>query len=386
MALSDFEDDPYRNKVFADLGGSQVQNPTNVGVGTGIAGPQDGFMASGGGTRQGPGFATSPSTGGFDLEKTRQAWAAPGIGGRASMADLQKFLADNANSFTQGVTLRGEKLYDPSGKFMFDAIGNYKSGDPNQMTRIALDGIGSNGKPRVTGPKGRPGGLTTVDSGHGNDEFLPDGSRNPKYKGPRGSGGAGGSAPPAANPFLTQIRQLIMERLGKMGGDPSLDDPALKAQSEAYRVSRERGAQQQRAAMAERAAANGTLQGGQSSGSFDTTLQGIYEDVGQDIAGNDAQLLGNETMQRRAEVQNLLNMALQSGDAESARALQLQLAKMDEALRKQQLSQQNRQFNADLGYRNRALDQSGRQWDDQFGWNQNRGYEDDYRWRVLYGL
>ena len=134
--------------------------------------------------------------------------------------------------------------------------------------------------------------------------------------------------------------------------------------------------------MAERAAFQGTLQGGQSSGGFDTDLRSIRENASEDMAGNDARLIGNEVTARRAEVQSLLNMALQSGDTESARMLQLQLAQMDEALRKQGMAQQDRHFNADLGYRNRALDDSRYRYDDTMGFNVNRAAEDDYRWRV----
>ena len=93
---------------------------------------------------------------GYDLEAFRKRYTAPGVGSRVSMADLQKFLNDNQD-ITYGVTLKGEKAYDPTGRYIADLIGNFKSGDPNRMTRIFLDGIGSNGKPRPTGPsKPRP--------------------------------------------------------------------------------------------------------------------------------------------------------------------------------------------------------------------------------------
>lgn len=134
-----------------------------------------------------------PPTGGYDLEKVRKGWAygGAGFGSNVTLNDLQKFLADN-QSFTQGVTMRGEKLYDPQGRFMFDAIGNFKSGDPRQMTRIALDGKGP--RPKGKGPKLPPGppGTRWVDSGHGNDPYLPDGTRNPNYKPPKGKNPGGG--------------------------------------------------------------------------------------------------------------------------------------------------------------------------------------------------
>lgn len=345
--FGDFDqDDDYRKRVIGGL------DPNS-----GIAGPNDGGF---------PSPAASAPQGGYDLEKFRKSWY-----GQGDVNNIQGWL-DKNRDFTSGVTLRNEKAYDPSGRFIADLVGNYSGGDPKNRTAIFLDGIGSNGKPRGSG-----GGLTTVTSGQG----IPGSNAgNPRViGGPGGVGGPGGGTPPAANDFLTKIRQQIMERLGQMKGDPSLSDPALAAQSQAYRTSRERGAEQDRAAMAERAAANGTLQGGQSSGSFDTELRSIQEGKSSDIAGNDAELLGNEVMQRRAEVQSLMNMALQSGDQESARMLQMQLAKMDEAIRMKQLAESKRQFDSDLGYRNRTFD-------DQFGRQIGRDYEDDYWRRVLYGL
>ena len=235
-----------------------------------------------------------------------------------------------------------------------------------------------------------------------------------------------GTAPPASNPFLTKVRQQIMDRLALMGKDPSMDDPALKAQSETYRRSRERGARTQRAEMAERGAANGTIIGGQSSGGFDTALSGIRESASEDIASNDARLIGGEVQQRRAELQSLINIALQSGDAETARELEAQLRRegmsqqdrqfyanidlqyknlnqqdrqflKDLQFRYTSLSQQDKQFLEDLKFRNAQLSQQDRQflldlnyrnrtWDDQFGRTLGRDYEDDYRWRVEYGL
>ena len=328
MALADFEDnydDPYRTRAWDAL----KQDG-------GIAGPQDGL----------PTPPPAPK-GGYDLEAFRKRWTQSG-----NVNDPNAWLQGNQD-ITSGVTLKNEKAYDPSGRFIADLVGNYSGGDPSQRSRIFLDGIGSNGQPRAASGMGA-----------------------------KGAAGAKGGTPapaPAANPFLTQIRQLIMSRMGQMQQTPSLDDPTLAAQNQSYARSRDRGAEQERAAMAERAAAQGQLMGGQSSGSFDTELRSILEGAGEDKAAFGAQLLGDENQARRAELNSLMNMALQSGDAESARALSLELAKMDDATRRLGLSQQNAQFNADLGYRNRTFD-------DTYGRLLGRDYEDDYRYRVNLGL
>jgi len=348
MAYDEFEDDdPYRQRVQANLG--EVGGPTDLGSG-GIAGPQDGGYPSGAAPQ-------APPVNPYDYEKFRQGWLDKGFGTKTSAEDLANYAKQ------WGVTIKGgDAAYDPNGKWIADLIGDVGGRNTLQF----LKGSAAAKPPTGISPPGALiGGQSVPGSNTGNPKVV-------------GGGGTGG-APPAANTFLTEIRKLIMERLGKMSFDPSMSDPALAAQSNTYRVARERGATDERAALAERAAAQGQLMGGASSGAFDTEIRGIQEAKGEDIAGNDAQLLGAEVQQRRAEVQSLMNMALQSGDAESARMLQMQLAKMDEAIRLKQLAESKRQFDNDLGYRNRTFD-------DQFGRNLNRDTEDDYRWRVLYGM
>ena len=62
-----------------------------------------------------------------------------------------------------------------------------------------------------------------------------------------------------------------------------------------------------------------------------------------------AQLFSREIQSRRSQLGSLLNMALQTGDAESARALQLQMAQMDDQLRRLGLAEQGRQHDDNFG-------------------------------------
>ena len=363
MQADDFynDEDAYQQRVLRELEPSA--NPTG-----GIAGPTD-FPSPQTGANP-TGVFKGAANPGYDLEAFRKSWM-----GSGDVNNAQGWLDQN-RSITNGVTLKGEKAYDPSGRFIADLVGNYSGGDPSQRSRIFLDGIGSNGLPRTaTGSGGAKATAVAKTAAMG--------------------GGTAPATAPAANPFHGQIRQLLMDRMGQMSKDPSLDDPTLAAQNQSYGRARDRGAAETRAAMAERAAQQGQIMGGQSSGSFDTELRSITEGAGEDKAAYGAQLLGNEVQQRRAEMQQLLNMALQSGDAESARELSMALSKMDLEYRRQALAQQGSQFNADLGYRNRALDQSGSQfnanlgqqrymYDDTTGFNTWRANEDDdYRNSVL---
>src|SRR3990167_6561725 len=182
--------------------------------------------------------------------------------------------------------------------------------------------------------------------------------------------GAGGGAvsSPGGGGFQDQIRALLLEQLGKMGEDPAIDDPALKNQSDAFRRAQVRGGEQQRAALAERAAFTGLNSGGAGSGAFETGIQGIQEGIGEDTAAFDAGLVGQELQGRRAQLQNLLQMALATGDAEAARMVQLQMAQMDDALRRATLGQQRYQY------------------DDTMGFNVGRAAEDDLRYRTNLGV
>jgi hypothetical protein len=91
------------------------------------------------------------------------------------------------------------------------------------------------------------------------------------------------------------------------------------------------------------------LNGGQGSGSFESDVASGYEDKGQQLAGIQAQLFGREIQSRRDKVAQLLSMAMQSGDAESARALQFQMAQMDDQIKRLGLAQNQSQWNDSFG-------------------------------------
>lgn len=164
-----------------------------------------------------------------------------------------------------------------------------------------------------------------------------------------GSIGAGGAGGPANSAFSDQVRQILLGQLGGLTGPVTANDPAIKAEMDAQGATLERNRVQRRAADAERAAMNGLLNGGQSSGSFEQNIASGFEDKGQQLTGIQAQLFTREIQSRRTQVAQLLNMAMQSGDAESARALQYQLALMDDALRRLGLQQQQSQFDSTFG-------------------------------------
>jgi hypothetical protein len=90
------------------------------------------------------GAAPPPPSGGFDLEAIR---AQLGFG-KTNMADPQAWLKANQN-IAGGATIRGDKMYDPSGKYLADVVSNMKGGGTASQF---LDGIDSGGKARAPKP------------------------------------------------------------------------------------------------------------------------------------------------------------------------------------------------------------------------------------------
>lgn len=164
-------------------------------------------------------------------------------------------------------------------------------------------------------------------------------------------GGQQGASGVQGSSFNDQVRQLLMQQLGGSMGPVSGSDPQIKAEMDAQEAMLERQRRQRRSSDAERAAMQGLLNGGQSSGSFDASVASGFEDKGQALAGIQAQLFTRELQSRRTHVATLLNMALQSGDNEQARNLQFVLAQMDDQIRRMTLRQNQDQWNDEFGLR-----------------------------------
>ena len=240
-----------------------------------------------------------------------RAWLASG--GR-TVDDLRAFIAANPQYGAELFGSKGDKVR--IGGRAFDAV------------------IGA-------GAGGQGGSWYDISNAGPADPRLNDGIRGNARGGPA-AGGQG-------NVFTNQVRQLLLKQLQEMSKPVSADDPLIAGELQAQERLLERNRQARRESFAERAAMQGLLSGGQSSGAFDAEVASGFEDKGQALTGIQAQLFARELQGRRTQVAHLLNMALQSGDAESARALQLQLANMDNELRRYGLQQQQSQFNDQFG-------------------------------------
>lgn len=171
--------------------------------------------------------------------------------------------------------------------------------------------------------------------------------------GAAGAGGAGGTGGGAGggtgSSFQDQVRQQLLDQLAKAGQPVTADDPNIKNQMIGQERIAESARRDRRSASAERAAQSGLLNGGTSSGAFDSELAAGYEDKGNQLSDVQGQIFAREIQSRTAQLTQLLNTAVQSGDAEAARAIQLQIAQMNAALQQAQLGQQQSQWNDQYG-------------------------------------
>lgn len=193
--------------------------------------------------------------------------------------------------------------------------------------------------------------------------------------GPGGPGAAGAGAGAAGSPgaasdpnsFQGQIRAMLLQQMQQNGKPVDMNDPQIAGEMNAQRTVLERQRQERRAAMAERNAASGLNSGGAGSGAMDADIASGYEDMGHQLTGIQAQLFTRELTRKQTALNQQMQMALQTGDAESARALQLQMQGVDAELRRQQMSQQQSQ------------------WNDQFGLNASQALYGRDRDAMLYG-
>jgi hypothetical protein len=193
------------------------------------------------------------------------------------------------------------------------------------------------------------------DWGSKDPEYFKDRLFNPaKYGG--GADGRSGfsmnfSLPDQNDPVVQRQRQALLDIMNK--ADQPIDvqnDATLGPAATNYKVARRQGANEDRAALAERAAFTGLNSGGQGSGAFDSGVQSINADASRDIAGNQSQLALNELGSRRQQLSQALSLADAIGARNESSQLQLKLAEIDSQMRKYGYDQQQGQFEDTLGF------------------------------------
>lgn len=133
--------------------------------------------------------------------------------------------------------------------------------------------------------------------------------------------------------FTAQIRQLLMQRLQANQGPVDENATGISQAVSAARDETTRASDRERNQLAERLYA----QGGLNTDELTRQIQQSGEQNAGALSSLRAKLVTQELQSRRDDMRSLLSMALQTGDSESARAIQLQLADLEAQLRRESM-------------------------------------------------
>jgi len=147
------------------------------------------------------------------------------------------------------------------------------------------------------------------------------------------------------------FKQSLVNTLNQGNVTPTLNDPTLKAQSDAYNVGETRATEANRAQMAERAAMQGGT--GVNSGAFDVGISDLLERQGERQGGFNAKLVGDEAKQRKQQLLQAAAIAGQHLSAEEARKLQKELAELDATISREGIASQANIAGNSLGVQSR---------------------------------
>lgn len=163
----------------------------------------------------------------------------------------------------------------------------------------------------------------------------------------------------------SMLQNRLVEMMGR-SATPSASDPEIAAALQASNVAGQRAFDRDSAAMAERMAYNGMS----GSGATESGLAGLRQARAESEQKISADLFKDAANRRIAELQNTLQLAGGLLDAKQQRAMQLQIAQLQDATDRAQIGEGGRQFDQglaekireyglDAAYRDAALGASG---------------------------
>lgn len=164
---------------------------------------------------------------------------------------------------------------------------------------------------------------------------------------------AGAPAPVPGGDLGSSYRGALMDLLNDKS-TPSLSDPTIKAQSDAFAVTQDRAAERAREVAAEQAGLQGSA--GVNSGAFLGDTTGILERAGENKAGFNAGLVGDVVKQKRDELLRAAALAGSSLDAESARAVQKEIAQLNAQIERERIASGEKTAASDLDLRRYGID------------------------------
>jgi hypothetical protein len=159
---------------------------------------------------------------------------------------------------------------------------------------------------------------------------------------PAGTPGAPPDTPAsvATNSYMAQAQQ---------GTQIDRNDPNIRQQVDPYAAAQERARRNYESESAERLSARGMA----NSGVMDQERRYAMETAGQNTGMFEAQLVGRELQNRRAEIQTALAQLMQMGESDKTRQLQRELAEIDRQLKQAGLDLQGSLGHAELWLRDK---------------------------------
>lgn len=171
---------------------------------------------------------------------------------------------------------------------------------------------------------------------------APNGGYVP-YQAPAANAAPAGTQPAAPSPTQQRADDLykVLLQRATQSLDVSANDPAFRAQRDAFAAGAERARRADLADLAEASGPLANLRAEQRLG---------YERVGQGVGSFEANLVATELQRRRDEIASALQMQAQFLTAEQQREMTERLAEMDRAIQLQQMQISDAQFGARLGF------------------------------------
>ncbi len=165
-----------------------------------------------------------------------------------------------------------------------------------------------------------------------------------------GSTGAAGTAAPSSA-FNDQVRQMLMAELTKAGQPVDPNSPEIAATMSSASDAGQRASDAERTALAERLYAQG---GGLNTNALTQQIQQSGEKQASSLSTLKGQLLMNQYNQKRQQLQQDLQLAVQSGDQDMMRQTQMALANLQAAVQREGLGVNLAEFSGQLN-QNAAL-------------------------------
>lgn len=143
-----------------------------------------------------------------------------------------------------------------------------------------------------------------------------------------GAAAGTGATGATTTPYAEQVRKMLMDRMGELSKPLDVNDPTITEPFGAANLAAQRQLEQGKKDTAERLYASGNLNTNAAQ------MEGTQanERAATGLAGVKANLIANQLTQRANQLQQLYSLAVASGDSESARQVQLELASIQAEL------------------------------------------------------